>query len=195
MPLGTRDGYQHLNVVGRRPASDASWTGVWNTAVGPFAATVAGAPGQEVILARGPDDDHLALARQTGERADFAVAYNLQEGSGQVKSFRAIPTGNQNTVAVEMTQTDGATTTVIIAHGSGSWKALGWESDARMLCLRRKGAEKTLLITGGSFATGKDMGAVRRSQAGNYLIRKVGNGEAEILSAWTPAVPETAQSQ
>ncbi|MES2459216.1 MAG: alginate lyase family protein [Armatimonadota bacterium] len=190
-PLGTRDGYQHLKVFERRPATDASWTGTWSTTIGPFAATVAGASGQEVILARGPDDDHIALARQTGERADFAVAYRVGDGSGSVKSFRAMPTGDPGTVAVEMTMTDGSTTTVIVAHQPGVWKALGWESDARVLCLQQKGTEKTLLITGGSYAVGKEIGTVRRPSAGNYLIRQIGAGKTEMLSGWSPKTIRT----
>jgi hypothetical protein len=185
IPLGTRDGYQHLKVAGRRPAVESSWTGVWNTTVGPFSAIVAGAPTQEIILAHGPDNDQMALARQTGERADFAMAYSLQGGSSPVKSLRAISTGDPNTAAVEMTQADGTVTTIITAYGSGPWKTLGWESDARVLCVQKKGTEKIVLLTGGSFASGKEIGNIRRPAAGNYLIRQTGS-KSEILSAWTP---------
>lgn len=193
-PLGTRDGYQHLNVAVRRPVTDMSWTGVWATTVGPFSATVAGANGQEVILARGPDDDQIALARQTGKQADFVMAYSLH-GASPIKTLRSLPTGDPNTVAAEMTQVNGVVTTIIVTHGSGSWKALGWESDARVLCVQQKGAEKTLLITGGSFATGKGMGEARYPAAGNYLIRQSGSGKAEIVSAWSPlTASQTAKS-
>ena len=189
-PLGARDGYQHLNVAAHRPVTDTAWTGVWATTIGPFSATVAGAPGQEVILARGPDDDQIALARQTGDRADFAMAYSLH-GASPIKTLRSlstVSTGDPNTVAVEMTQANGVVTTVIVAHGSGAWKTLGWESDARVLCVQQKGVEKTLLIAGGSFATGKDIGRVRHPAAGNYLIRQSGSGNVEFVSAWSPNV-------
>jgi len=66
-PLGTSDGYQHLYAASPIPAAQG-WAGIWQTSAGEFQATLAGAPGQNVVLARGPDKDQIALARQEGEK-------------------------------------------------------------------------------------------------------------------------------
>lgn len=182
-PLGARDGYQHLRVAARRSGA-SPWTGVWQTTAGAWSATLAPAPGQQVILACGPDDDHIALARQEGERADFAVGYALEAWRNPIRSLRQLPTGDPSLVAVEMTQGDGTVTTVFVAHKTGPWQALGWRSDARVLCLRRKGPASTALLAGGAFAEGSE-GAIRRSAPGNYRAERRG-GKLEIVLEWTP---------
>jgi hypothetical protein len=183
-PLGTRDGYQHLRVASRKPVSDTPWTGLWETKVGAFTTTLAPAPGQQVLLSRGPDDDHLALARQQGERADFAAAYALDAWQNPVQKLHHLPTGNPNLAAVEMTQRDGTITTVTVSHTTGPWQALGWKSDARVLCVRRKGQNTTLLLTGGTFADGPN-GTLRRPTPGNYGATRRA-GKLELVASWTP---------
>jgi len=188
--LGKEDGYQHLRVVARH-AAERPWSGAWQTTQGAFAVTVAGAPGQAVILTRGPDDDAIALARQEKRsRADFAAAYALEGWGNPVTAVRQIPASGEDAPAgVEMTQADGSVTQVIVAHAPGEWTALGWRSDARVLCVRRPGGGRgpvQALLVGGTFAEGKD-GVIKGSTAGNYVAERPGAGGAfKVLSAWTP---------
>lgn len=194
--LGTRDGYQHLRVLQAKRPADRGWEGVWQTKVGGFRAALAGAPGQSVTVARGPDDGQMALARQEGEGADFAVAYALEGWPNRPESVRWLPTGEADTAAAEVRHADGAVTTVFVAHGGAGkpWKALGWSSDARVLCVRRKGGDVKLLLTGGTFAEGdRGAAAVRRPAPGNYAAEsRPGAVRLEVVSAWTPAAAAAA---
>jgi hypothetical protein len=179
-----RDGYSRLQIVRERPAAEM-WQGNWQTTVGGLAATVAGASEQQILLAQGPDKDHIALARQQGPQADFVAAYNLDAWSNPIQSLRRLPTGDPLVIAAEMTQRDGTLTTVFVSHKGGAWDApaLGWKSDARVLCIRRTKNHLQALLTGGTFAEGKSV-TIRRSIPGNYLAEHKG-GTLNILSEWT----------
>ena len=153
-PLGSRDGYEHLRVVARAGADD-SWRGAWGTKGGKLHVLAAGAPGQEAIVALGPDKDHVVLVRQAGKaQASFASVYSLDAWGKPAASAKLVDTGDPLVVAFEMAR-DGATVQVVVAHRPGAWEALGWKSDARVLVARRKGNETQVLRAGGS-ETAKD---------------------------------------
>lgn len=170
-PLGNRDGYQHLKVFERLPAADG-WVGRWQTKPGALDVTIAGAPGQEVILARGPDGEDIALARQKGETASFANVLALDGWKNPVKQAKLTPTGDPLLVAFEMTQADGTLTKVVVSHAvpAAEWNALGWHSDARVLCVREKDGQSTVLLGGGNFAEAGTM-KFKAEKASNFLLR------------------------
>lgn len=192
-PLGARDGYQHLKAADPLPVEQA-WKAAWTTPAGRLDLTLAGAPGQQVIPAEGPDREQMALARQSGERADFGAVLALKGWGSAVKSARLVPPGSVEASALEVEQEDGTLTKVVVARGrpGAEWQALGWRSDARVLCVCRRGAELRVLLGGGTFvrADGSDPkdGALelRRPAAGNYAAERRGD-RLELLSEWTPA--------
>jgi hypothetical protein len=183
-----RDGYSRLRIARRLPATQP-WKGEWQTTAGGFTTTLAGIPEQEVLLAYGPDKDNIALARQEGTKADFIAAYHLNSWTNPVQSLRRIPTGDPLLVAAELTQRDGTTTTVFVSYKAGAWESPspGWKSDARVLCLRRTKAGFQALLTGGTFAEGKE-GSIRRPTPGNYRAERQGN-ELKVVSEWTAHKP------
>ena len=185
-PLGQGDGFQHFQVATRTPATGL-WQGVWQNEAGQFEVALAGAPGQQMILGTGPDKDEMALARQTGKRADFAAVYALRDWGNAVQAAQWVATGDaaENGASVfEMTQKDGTKTHVVVAHNSGAWQAAGWKSDARVLYVRQKGEDLQLLIGGGTFAQNGPL-ELRQPAAGNYLARQNG-AKLEAVSTWTP---------
>nr|MDQ2732510.1 hypothetical protein [Armatimonadota bacterium] len=127
--------------------------GTWTTTVGPFHVNLAGAPGQTVLMAEGPDKDQVALARQVGETAHFAASYGMEAWHNDVRSIRLLPTGNPDLTAVEAVQANGMTTLVVVAHTPGAWTAAGWTSDARVLIVRglEGGGKPEVLAAGGTF--------------------------------------------
>ncbi|MBV9470552.1 MAG: alginate lyase family protein [Abitibacteriaceae bacterium] len=192
-PLGQRDGYQHLQVVQRQPAAQ-SWQATWQTTVGALNLSLAGAAGQQVILAQGPDKEQMALARQEGTAANFAAVLGLEAWHNGVQAAHFIAPDNAQDatqpVVFEMTQQDGTRTQVIISHKPGPWQALGWNSDAAVLYIRQHGAELRVLLAGGTFAQSDELTTQRRLRlelrqpsAGNYLAELRG-GKLEIVSAW-----------
>jgi hypothetical protein len=185
-PLGTQNGYQHFKVAATNDAA-AGWAGVWNTKADNFAVTLAGTPGQQVMIGSGPNKDEMALARQSGTEARFATAYALEAWKNPVQSVRWLTRGeaaNNGASAVEVTQQDGTVTRVMVAQNLGAWQVGAWKSDARVLATREKGAESRLLLTGGTFASdGK--AELRQAAAGNYSAQKRG-AQFEISSRWTP---------
>ena len=91
-----------------------------------------------------------------------------------------------------MTQQDGTTTQVVVALDTtaGGWKAFGWNSDARVLYLRRRGADLTVTLLGGTFAHTTEATktlalSLQRPTAGNYTAVQRGNA-LEVVSSWTP---------
>ncbi len=185
-PLGERDGYQHLQAAERRPAGQ-TWQAAWQTGVGRLRVTLAGAPGQQVIPATGPDREQMALARQEGERADFAAVLAMEAWRNPVESARLVPTGDADTTGFEMTQKNGALTRVIVAHGAGPWQAMGWRSDARVLYVRQHGRELRVLLGGGTFARA-DAAEIHQTAPGNYYAERRG-AKLEVVSAWTKRQP------
>jgi len=167
-PLGTRDGYQHLKVASRVPAEKRSEV-QWKSRVGELSVSVAGAPGQEAILAVGPDRDHIVLLRQKGAQASFAAALRLEKWGKAVEDAALRDTGAPAIVAFEMKQGD-ATIRVVVAHRSGEWKALGWASDARVLVVVERGGQLSALMAGGTKAAKGDK-ALRLPQPGNCFKR------------------------
>jgi len=110
-----------------------------------------------------------------------------------VRSLRRVPLDDVNVTAAEMTHQDGTVTTVLVSYGNAPWKALGWSSDARVLCLRRQGSDLKVLLTGGTFAEGPD-GALRRATPGNYAAERRSSGgsggkQLQIVSEWIPSPP------
>ncbi|MDB6095193.1 MAG: Heparinase family protein [Verrucomicrobia bacterium] len=151
-PLGTHAGYQHLKAFAPNPAT-GTWRGEWTMKAGIFQAVVAGAPAQQIILARGPDQEDVALARQQGTAASFAAVYRLTAWPNAVGSIRWIAPGDADQPAVlEVTQENGIRTLVIIAHAAGPWTAAGWTSDARVLCVQQQNEKIDGLLAGGTFA-------------------------------------------
>jgi alginate lyase/heparinase II/III-like protein len=185
-PLGARDGFQHIRVAARRPGGEM-WQGSWQTKAGQFQVTLAGAPGQQVMLGTGPDKEQLALARQEGERATFAAVYGMEAWRNPVRSARLAARDDPQVVALEMKQEDSAITRVVVSHAVGPWQALGWRSDARVLYLRERGPELTVLLLGGTFVQAEEGGSkveVRRALPGNYSAELRG-GKLEIVSEWS----------
>ena len=185
-PLGQSDGYQHIMVAAQGSAADG-WSGTWNTKAGNFVATLAPAPGQQIITGTGPDNEQMALARQSGKSADFATVYALDGWKNPVQSARWIATGDaaENGVSVfEMKQSDGTITRVMVAHNAGQWQAAGWKSDARVLYVREKAGATQILLGGGSFAQNGAL-QLRQNVAGNYRAQQK-DGKLEMVSQWAP---------
>lgn len=184
-PLGRRDGYQHLRVAKRTP-SEAGWQGVWEPASakgGLLHVRVAAAKGQEVILATGPDDVPLALVRQQGAAACFGMAYTLDAWKSEAKAARC-PDTPAGVSAFEATLGD-ETVLVAAATAPGPWSAAGWQSDARVLVVSRRGSDQRVLIAGGTFA--KAEGAdVKCPMVGNYLAQGAA-GALQVTRQWTPS--------
>ena len=178
-PLGARNGYQHIKVVKRLPAS-TGWAGTWQTAQENLSVHVAAAKGQEVITATGPDAEHMAIARQAGPLADFGMVYALDGWQGAVKSVRLLDAGSVDVAAIEVVHAAG-TTTLFAAHTPSAWSALGWHSDARVLCITQRGEEITTVLAGGTFARGHGVD-LRFEAPGNYVARN-----ANVISRWTAA--------
>lgn len=192
-PLGKTDGFQHFLVASRQPAVNG-WQGGWETKAGKFGVTLAGAPGQQILLGNGPDKDEMALARQTGKNADFAAVYALDSWNNPVQTARWLSHGDaaQNgALAFEMTQKDGTTTRVIVAHNPGEWQSNGWKSDARVLCVRQKGDAVQVLLGGGTYAQNGAL-ELRKAVAGNYLAQQK-NAKLETVSDWVPATVSAAE--
>ena len=163
-PLGTRDGYQHLKAAARVPG-EKRFDVEWQSRVGELSVAVAGAPGQEAILAVGPDHDHVALLRQKGPRASFAAVLRLEKWGRAVKDAGLADTGDPAIVGFEMKQGDAAIR-VVVAHRPGEWQALGWASDARVLVVMERGGQLSVLMAGGTKAAKGDK-ALRLPQPGN----------------------------
>lgn len=184
-PLGADNGYQHIKVVRQQPAAEG-WTGTWQTTVGAFTATLAGAPGQEVFTGFDPDKAAMAVARQKGVGADFAAVYALPAWQNGVVATRWLPeTPEANGAkAFEIRQPDGTTTQVIVAHRPGEWTTAGWTSDARVLYVHTKGDAVQVLLAGGKLAR-HDAHELRQDAAGNYLAR-IQDGKFTLVSGWKP---------
>jgi hypothetical protein len=184
-PLGNTAGYQHFMVAQTTPATQL-WQGTWRNETGKFQVALSGAVNQQIILGTGPDKEEMALARQKGTTADFAAVYALENWNNPVQSARWISTGNaaENGAKVwEMTQKDGATTRVIVAHNAGEWQAAGWRSDARVLYVWQKGDAIKVLLGGGRFAS-NGATEVRHNAPGNYLAQKQG-AKLQTVASWT----------
>jgi len=119
--VGERDGFQHLKVAARADAA-STLERVWETPGGVLHVTVAGAPGQTLITALGPDQDHLALARQVGKQADFAVIYRLSDWGQPVTGAKLTTTADPRGCMLEWTQ-GGRTRRVRVSHTSSEWSA------------------------------------------------------------------------
>ena len=183
--LGDGDGYEHIKVSKEQSATD-TWTGTWQTKVGAFTATLAGAPGQKVFYGTGPDKDQIAVARQEGVGADFAAVYGMpawKDGVASAKWLPADPAMN-GARAFELKQQDGGTVLVVAAYNPGEWQAAGWKSDARVLVVCTKGDSVKVLVGGGKFAQNGAL-EVRQDTAGNLLAQKQG-GKLGVVSQWTP---------
>ena len=120
-PLGLRDGYQHLKVAGREPLT-ASAERVWDTPVGPLHVTCVGAPGQEIITALGPDDDQIALLRQTGAEVTFAVIYRKAEWGQPVTDAKLAVATDPRAATLTWSQGGQARRVVVSLH-SADWSA------------------------------------------------------------------------
>lgn len=185
-PLGAMNGYQNIKVAAQASATNG-WNGVWDTKVGKFAVTLAGAPGQQIILCSGPDADEMALARQAGKGADFAATYALDAWKNPVQNLRWLSHGEaaQNGAsAAETTQKNGVTTLVVVAHAPGVWQVGPWKSDARVLVVRQSRGDLQFVIGGGTFAA-NGATELRQTVAGNYSGQKRGD-QFELLSKWIP---------
>ena len=168
--VGKADGYQHLKLAARQ-AAEQSWQGVWKTKGGRFTAVVAGAPKQEALLALGPDEDQVALLRQTGRSATFAALYDLaQQQTGSIRVVEASP----GVTAITANLGQRGDVLLVVADAPGAWKAAGWESDARALCVvSRAGQPVEALLCGGTSAT---------SNGQQLRLSAVGNGYAKAES-------------
>jgi hypothetical protein len=190
--LGQREGYEHLRVLVRKPA-ETSWEATWETRVGPLQLTVAGAVRQQMILADGPDQDQIALARQTGDQANIGAVLTMKAWGNPVLTASWQPVSNTNLVVFEVTQRDGTHTQVIISHAPAAetWQSPGWRSDARVLYVRNRGLVQTLLLAGGTFA--KSIAPIndlefRQPAPGNYLFEHRA-GKVSVVSGWTAGKP------
>ncbi len=189
--LGKSAGYQHLKIAARRVAT-SDWRGVWQTGAGPLNVNVVGAPAQQIVLAKGPDGDDVAVVRQSGKTADFAIVYRLDSWSKAPENLRLVPSGAKGVTAFEMTQ-DDAKTQVWVAHREGAWQAANWKSDARVLVVQTRGDETQINLSGGTFA-GDGKSEVRQNVAGNYQATGK-NGALKVTSSWTPpAMPVVASA-
>jgi hypothetical protein len=178
-PLGKGAGYQEIKVSARQPAAE-TWRGSWETKVGGFNVTVAGAPGQEAITAKGLDDVDMVLMRQQGKEGAFATAYQLGDWGAPV-SLAWKPAGEGVRVA-EAKYPDGRAVQVFVADGP-AWKAEGWESDARVLVVAGSGDKRQVLLGGGSFAKSTS-GELKLDQPGNALA---GGSPLKVASSWSPS--------
>jgi hypothetical protein len=182
-PLGLENGYQNFKVAKQESAANG-WSGIWDTKAGKFKVAIAGTDGQNMVLGTGPNDDQIALARQSGKNAKFAATYALQEWNNPVQSVNWLPT-DKNVSSAEIKQQDGTITTVMVGNLAGTWQSGNWKSDARVLVVREKGADSRVVISGGTFATNGEA-ELRQNSAGNYSAQKRGN-KFELISQWTPA--------
>ncbi len=186
-PLGKSDGYQHLQVASRLPA-DKNWQGAWQTKVGEMNLTLAGAAGQQVILATGPDKEQMALARQEGTRATFASVLQMKAWQNPPESIQLFTAADPRMAVLEMKQKDGTITQVFVdtQPSAQAWSALGWQSDARVLVVHIRGGKQSVLVSGGTFAELKASKLeIRRPTAGNYLAELRGT-VLEVVSTWAP---------
>ena len=182
-PAGERDGYQHLKVQGRMNVS-LGWQGTWNTKGGDFGVVVAGNPGQELILAEDPDGIPLALVRNTGERATVAAFY--APGAALLPKVELPETGNPDLVAVRLEYAkENRETVLLIHHGTGRWKALGWDSDARVLIAQGQRDQVDNLFLGGGTFVNRGMIKVRLPDAGNAYV-SVRQGVTKVDAQWIP---------
>jgi hypothetical protein len=183
-PLGTRDGYQHLK-PSSRAAADKPWRTTWETPVGKLHLLHTGSPGQEAILAAGPgkEAENILLVRQQGTTADFGAVL-WTEGGEAPKSAAMVDTGDPKLVAFSM-ESDGSTIGVIVSHRPGPWKALGWEGDASVFCVRQQGGQTKLVWAGGTFAK-SSAGEVKLDAPGNRSAEGA-SGQLRAVSSWTPA--------
>ena len=178
--LGTRDGYQNLKLSERR-AAEKAWQTTWETPVGKLHLVHRGAEGQEAIFAAGPAKENLMLVRRQGTSADFGAVLWMDNWGQSPKSVSFTDAGDPKVAAFTM-EKDGATTTVIVSHRAGPWEAMGWESDAQVLCVQQRGAELKLAWTGGTFAS-SSQGSVKLDAAGNCLAEGKA-GELKVVSSW-----------
>ncbi|HEY0074664.1 MAG TPA: alginate lyase family protein [Abditibacteriaceae bacterium] len=181
-PLGKSDGYEHFQVVATQTA-DALWQGDWETKAGKFQVDLAGVKGQQISIGKGPDAEEMALARQSGNRADFGAVYGLETWNNPATESQWLSREN-GLAAFELKQKDGTVTRVTVARKSGEWELAGWKSDARVLVERRKGNELQLLLGGGTFVQNQAM-QFRKEKAGNYLAKQQGN-QLVAVSEWAP---------
>ncbi|MBI5832511.1 MAG: heparinase II/III family protein [Armatimonadetes bacterium] len=119
--LGTRDGYQHLKVVSRVPLSTGGER-TWDTPAGPLHVAVAGAPGQELITALGPDEDHIVLLRQTAAACTFAVVYRRDDWGQPVSGVKLTTSADPRGAVVEWSQ-GGRARRVRVSYHSADWSA------------------------------------------------------------------------
>lgn len=180
--LDSQSGYQNFKIHKTAPA-DAGWRGAWATKPGKFSVAVAGAPRQIAYVGIGPDEEQMAVLRQTGKVATFAQASSLESWGSPVSSVALVDSGNPDVAAMEVKQ--GATTTrLFVSYGNAAWKAGAVESDARLLCILETGDEQRVLVAGGAKAT---VGGVTLAfeAAGNH-IALIKAGKATIVSSWSP---------
>lgn len=202
-PLGDVDGFEQLQVLGwalRPLKAQEMWRGSWRTSVGGFDVTLAGMPGQNVALAAGPDKEHVAIAHQEGDQAEFTAAYAMQAWQNPVRSLRRMLSPPEVS-AFECRQQDGTVAEVFVSHQPGTWEAGPWageiwKSDARVLVVRRRAGQagqtgqQSVLLCGGTFAqSGAD--SVKLPAPGNALAE--GAAEAgstlKIASSWVAGAP------
>ncbi len=181
-PLGQSEGYQHIQVTGAQDASE-KWQGDWDTKVGKFGVDLAGAPNQKIFAGTGPDKEDIAIARQSGTKADFGAVYALEAWNNPVQSAQWLK-GEDGISVFEIKQKDGTITRVFVAHKAGEWQAADWKSDARVLVVRQKGESGQVLLGGGTFAQSANS-ELRREKAGDYLANLQG-GKLVAVSEWTP---------
>ncbi len=178
--LGTGFGYQHLKVMKREPAAAESWQATWQTKPAPLTAWVAGQAGQEAISLRGPEDDQIVLIRQKGATGNFGMAYALSDKAAvtAVRKSYDVAAG----VSILEADAQGGKIQLFVAQKPGAWTAGGWQSDARVLCIRQHGDETQVLVCGGTTAKGP-AGDLQLKAPGNCLA--TGNaGKLAISSEW-----------
>jgi hypothetical protein len=165
--LGSADGYQHLKVA-QRVSADGGWSGAWRTKGGELFVGVAAAPAQEVILARGPDQEHVAVARQRGRTADFGMAYGM---GGDAPAAPPRLSADDSVVVLQAEEPPGRRILLAVSHRAGGWQAHGWDSDARVLCVIYQDDQSAeLMMCGGTFAR-RDGVSVQLEDAGNTWSR------------------------
>jgi len=182
--LGSKDGYEHLSVMQRKPAA-TGWTGTWETKAGKLDVVVAAAKNQEIILGTGPDKDNIALLRQKGKSALFAKALKTIKSPAPITAFKPLDTNREDLAAYELTQAD-ATTTVYVSYATGKWKVGNVQSDAKVLVVTTpaKAEPAQILLTGGTSAT-IDGADIKLEKPGNYAATLTA-GKAQITTKWTP---------
>ena len=117
--LGTRDGYQHLKLAARNAATELSQR-TWETPGGVLHVTITGAPGQELLTVIGPDGDNIALARQQGTSADFAMVYQMDRWGPAVADVTLEKVAGA--VVCSWVQ-GGKTRRVTVSHDTTTWSA------------------------------------------------------------------------